>query len=71
MFDAIVGGTWMTPIVSFFLGENISPFLAMAENAVEEADLTMVLGGVLLSLVAIYIASKAGGEFCQWLDLPP
>jgi Kef-type K+ transport system membrane component KefB len=71
MFDAIVGGTWMTPMLSFFLGENISPLLATAENAVEEADLTMVLGGVLLSLVAVYIASKAGGEFCQWLDLPP
>ncbi|MDE5103769.1 MAG: cation:proton antiporter, partial [Trichodesmium sp. St19_bin2] len=31
----------------------------------------MVLAGVLLSLVAIYIASKAGGEFFSWLNFPP
>ncbi|MGB3533625.1 MAG: cation:proton antiporter [Microcoleaceae cyanobacterium] len=31
----------------------------------------MVLCAVLLSLVAIYIASKAGGEFFNWLGFPP
>jgi Kef-type K+ transport system membrane component KefB len=31
----------------------------------------MVLAGVLLSLVVIYIASKAGGELTRLLNLPP
>ncbi|NJK36720.1 MAG: cation:proton antiporter [Oscillatoriales cyanobacterium RM2_1_1] len=31
----------------------------------------MVLGGVLLSLFAIYVASKVGGEFFNWLGFPP
>ena len=71
MFDSIFGASSIAPILSFSFGDNISPLLATAENAAAEADLTMVLGGVLLSLVAIYTASKAGGEFCQFLDLPP
>ncbi|MEB3341306.1 MAG: cation:proton antiporter [Okeania sp.] len=36
-----------------------------------KAEPAMVLAGVLLSLVAIYIASKAGGEFFNWLGFPP
>lgn len=36
-----------------------------------EADNTMVLLGVLLSLIAIFVASKAGGEFSNWLGFPP
>jgi Kef-type K+ transport system membrane component KefB len=36
-----------------------------------EAEPSMVLAGVLLSLVVIYFASKIGGEFSNWLGFPP
>ncbi|NJK74491.1 MAG: cation:proton antiporter [Microcoleus sp. SU_5_6] len=36
-----------------------------------EAEPSVVLGGVLLSLVVIYLASKIGGEFSNWLGFPP
>lgn len=68
MFNSIVGATFLTPINSFLA---TAPEVATVSEAAAEINNTMVLGGVLLSLVAIYIASKAGGEFCQWLDLPP
>ncbi|MGK7925343.1 MAG: cation:proton antiporter, partial [Spirulina sp.] len=42
-------------------------FLATAE----EADSSLVLAGVLLSLVLIYAASKIGGEICARINLPP
>ncbi len=32
---------------------------------------SLVLAAVLLSLVVIYLASKVGGEFSNWLGLPP
>ena len=32
---------------------------------------SLVIAGVLLSLVAIYTASKVGGELSRFLDLPP
>jgi Kef-type K+ transport system membrane component KefB len=37
----------------------------------EEADSSLVLAGVLLSLVLIYAASKIGGELCARINLPP
>lgn len=36
-----------------------------------EAEPSMVLAGVLLSLVVIYLASKVGGELSNWLGFPP
>lgn len=39
------------------------------ESAAEEG--TLVLAGVLLSLVIIYFASKLGGEICTRINLPP
>jgi Kef-type K+ transport system membrane component KefB len=35
------------------------------------ADSSIVLAGVLLSLVVVYVASKFGGEVCARFDLPP
>jgi len=32
---------------------------------------SLVLAAVLLSLIVIYLASKVGGEFSNWLGLPP
>ena len=40
-----------------------------AESNAEEG--TLVLAGVLLSLVIIYFASKLGGEVCSRINLPP
>ena len=40
-----------------------------AESGAEEG--TLVLAGVLLSLVIIYFASKLGGEVCSRINLPP
>ncbi len=55
------------------LGLNFLPILGTATEACPtvEAEPTMVLLGVLLSLVAIFVASKAGGEFANWLGFPP
>ena len=46
----------------------------VAETAAEpnEAELgPMVLAAVLLSLIAIYLAAKVGGELCARINLPP
>lgn len=44
------------------------PLLA---TATEAADSSLVLAGVLLSLVVIYFASKIGGEFSNRVGFPP
>ena len=43
--------------------------LAATETEAEEG--TLVLAGVLVSLVVIYFASKLGGEICSRINLPP
>lgn len=45
------------------------PVLAMATET-ETADPSLILAGVLLSLVMIYFASKIGGELCSRVGLP-
>ncbi|WP_216595688.1 cation:proton antiporter [Myxosarcina sp. GI1] len=45
-----------------------NPLLATTPNA---ETTSMVLAGVLLSLVFIYLASKLGGELSKLVDLPP
>lgn len=54
------------------IGE-ISPFwlVATAEEESANPEGSMILAAVLLSLVAIYIASKIGGELCSRINLPP
>ncbi|MBF2057375.1 MAG: cation:proton antiporter [Cyanobacterium sp. T60_A2020_053] len=47
----------------------IKPILATATEA-ETANPSLVLAGVLLSLVIIYFASKLGGELCSRINLP-
>lgn len=44
------------------------PLLATAET--DTASNTLILAGVLLSLVVIYFASKLGGEICARINLP-
>ncbi|MGB5634033.1 MAG: cation:proton antiporter [Waterburya sp.] len=51
-----------------------SPLLAAATEVAIESEAeegTLVLAGVLLSLVIIYFASKLGGEVCSRINLPP
>lgn len=45
------------------------PLLATATET-ETAEPSLVLAGVLLSLVIIYFASKIGGEICSRINLP-
>ena len=45
------------------------PILAAATET-EEASASLILAGVLLSLVIIYFASKLGGELCARINLP-
>lgn len=46
-------------------------FLPLLATATETADSSLVLAGVLLSLVVVYFASKIGGEFSNRLGFPP
>ena len=55
----IVSKSWLTPIV------------ATTESEIEAESGSLILAGVLLSLVIIYFASKLGGEICSRIDLPP
>ncbi len=48
----------------------LMPLLATA-NQSEEASSSLILAGVLLSLIVVYFASKLGGEICLRLNLPP
>ena len=47
------------------------PLLATAEEETAQADGSLILASVLLSLVAIYVASKIGGEISARINLPP
>ena len=60
----VLTGNWLTNSLLF----------ATETEAATEADAelgTLVLAGVLLSLVIIYFASKLGGEVCARINLPP
>lgn len=60
----LINGNWFTDY----------PLLAGATEAATESNAeegTLVLAGVLLSLVIIYFASKLGGEICSRINLPP
>jgi Kef-type K+ transport system membrane component KefB len=52
------------PLLSF-------PAFPLFAAAAESQYASVVLAGVLLSLVVIYIASKVGGELSRLIDLPP
>ena len=56
----ITAKSWLNPIVA-----------AATETEVEAESGSLILAGVLLSLVVVYFASKLGGEICARIDLPP
>lgn len=66
-----------TAWVSFLVPTHLLPSLfahqsLLAAATTNEADSSsLVLAGVLLSLVVIYLASKLGGELCARINLPP
>lgn len=62
--------TWLTApaLASKFPIWLHDPLLAAA---VEAKNGSLVLAGVLLSLIVIFLASKIGGELCDRVDLPP
>jgi Kef-type K+ transport system membrane component KefB len=73
MADATAWVSFLAPtnsISSFFAQQ---PLLAAATEATEKetANASLILAGVLLSLVVIYFASKLGGEVCSRINLPP
>jgi Kef-type K+ transport system membrane component KefB len=45
--------------------------LSLLMTTTPQADASLVLAGILISLVVIYLASKIGGELCYRIDLPP
>jgi len=48
----------------------MSWFYPIFATETETAEPSLVLAGVLLSLVIIYFASKLGGELCSRINLP-
>lgn len=62
-----------TPIPSLLRSTPYQPLLATTSEATTNAaeNNSLILAGVLLSLVVIYFASKLGGEICARINLPP
>jgi Kef-type K+ transport system membrane component KefB len=56
----IASKSWLNPLVA-----------TATESKAETESGSLILAGVLLSLVVIYFASKLGGEICARIDLPP
>jgi Kef-type K+ transport system membrane component KefB len=70
MADATAWVNFLTPTYS--LPSLCTPQSLLAAAATNEAESSsLVLAGVLLSLVVIYFASKVGGELCARINLPP
>ena len=70
MADATAWVNFLTPthlLPSLFARQSL--LAAATTNEAESSSL--VLAGVLLSLVVIYLASKVGGELCDRINLPP
>lgn len=73
MADATAWVSIFTPINSlsyFFSHQTLLAAAAEAEETGAENS-SLILAGVLLSLVVIYFASKLGGEICSRINLPP
>ncbi|MGP1375815.1 MAG: cation:proton antiporter [Almyronema sp.] len=67
MVDLINSVSSLVPVSNPF-SVNFVPVLAEAS----EAEIgPLVLAGVLVSLIAIYLAAKIGGELCARINLPP
>ncbi|HEY9633673.1 MAG TPA: cation:proton antiporter, partial [Coleofasciculaceae cyanobacterium] len=70
MADTTAWMTFLTPTYSLPSFCSYQSLLAAATTN-EAENSSLVLAGVLLSLVIIYFASKVGGEICARINLPP
>lgn len=71
MADATAWVNYFTPIHLPSSVFAYQPLLAEATINETESSSSLVLAGVLLSLIVIYCASKLGGELCARINLPP
>ncbi len=65
MVAFLTSTNWTAPRAHLLTVAEAEAGLSSAESS------TLVLAGVLLSLVFVYIASKLGGELCARINLPP
>ena len=66
MVDANLGINYLS-----HLDLPLTTIIATTHEAESADESSLVLAGVLLSLVAIYFASKVGSELCSRINLPP
>ena len=66
MVDANLGINYLS-----HLDLPLTTIIATTHEAESVDESSLVLAGVLLSLVAIYFASKVGSELCSRINLPP
>ena len=66
MVDAKLGVNYL-----LHLDLPLTTIIATTHEAESADNSSLVLAGVLLSLVAIYFASKVGSELCSRINLPP
>ena len=69
--DATAWVSFLDPTSVFSSFRTHSLLLAEAAPNESAASESLIVAGVLLSLVVVYFASKLGGEICARLDLPP
>ncbi len=70
MADATAWVSFLVP--THFLPSLFAQQSLLAAATTNEADSSsLVLAGVLLSLVVVYLASKLGGELCARINMPP
>lgn len=71
MLDFVPEVSSIAPIFSLSKASVTFTSLATATESQASAESSVVMSGVLLSLVVIYFASKIGGEICARINLPP
>lgn len=71
MMDGLISPTVWTGSTWHALWHGASPLLSPLLAEVDEAEVSsLVMAGVLLSLITVFIAAKVGGELCARLNLP-
>ncbi|MGB3238627.1 MAG: cation:proton antiporter [Geitlerinemataceae cyanobacterium] len=71
MIDCIPWVSSIAPMFSLSEASSSLTLLATATESEASAESSVVMSGVLLSLVVVYFASKIGGEICARINLPP
>lgn len=71
MIDCVSWVSSFPPIFSLSDASSTLPLLATATESDASPESSVVMSGVLLSLIVVYFASKIGGEICARINLPP